>query len=411
MSSWYSHVEAIWDSPMTGPFLPKLASFGRLILFDKRGSGLSDPVPLTSLPTLEEWMDDLRVVLDVVGSKSAALMAGVDAGPMAMLFAATYPERISALALGGSYARFARAPDYPWGAPPEFVQAAPEWIRSKWGTPEFVKAFQPSMSEEDSETSARWFRLCASPGTAAAFLAMAQQIDVRDVLPSIQVPTLVIHRELDPYIRVAHGRYLGEHIPGSRYVELPGAGPAWGMQDNLAFAEIEEFLTGHRPPPEVDRVLATVMFTDLVGSTERAATIGDHKWRGLLEKHNEIVRRELRNHRGIEIKTVGDGFLATFDGPARAILCAQAIRDRLRALELEVRVGLHTGEVELMDQDVGGIGVHIAARLVAMANPGELLATGTVKDLVAGSGINFDDRGVQSLKGVPDEWRLFAVQT
>jgi class 3 adenylate cyclase len=411
MSSWFSHVEANWDNPQSGTVLKRLASLARLIIFDKRGTGLSDPVPLTSLPTLEEWMDDLRVVLDVVGSKRAALMAGVDAGPMAMLFAATYPERTAALVLGGTYARFARAPDYPWGAPPEWIEAAPEWLRSHWGTAAYVKTFSPSLNDEQVEITARWFRLSASPGTAAALLAMTQQIDVRNILPSIRVPTLVLHGQEDTYIRVAHGRYLAEHIPGARYVELPGVGVGWGMGLDLAWNEIEEFLTGHRPVPQADRVLATVMFTDLVGSTERAAAVGDHQWKSLLEKHNEIVRRELKAHRGREIKTVGDGFLATFDGPARAILCAQAIRDRLRGLDLEVRAGLHTGEVELLGEDVGGIGVHIAARVASRAGPREVLVSSTVKDLVAGSGIEFEDRGENELKGVPGEWRLYAVRS
>jgi class 3 adenylate cyclase/pimeloyl-ACP methyl ester carboxylesterase len=410
MGSWFSHVEAIWDSPGAGVFLPRLAALGRLIQFDKRGVGLSDPVPLTSLPTLEEWMEDLRAVLDVAESPRTVVMAAVDAGPMAMLFAATYPERTAGLILGGSYARFARADDYPWGAPPEWIQAAPEWLRSKWGTTEYVRAFSRGWNEELVEASARWFRLCASPGMAAALLAMAQQIDVRNVLPSIRVPTLVIHRKDDSYIRVEHGRYLAEHITGARYVELPGSDPGWGSTDDLAWDEIEEFLTGHRPVPQVDRVLATVMFTDLVGSTERAAQLGDHRWKELLEKHNEIVRRELKAHRGREVKTVGDGFLATFDGPARAILCARAIQDRLRALELEMRVGLHTGEVELMGDDVGGVGVHIAARVAALADGGDILVSRTVTDLVAGSGIEFDDRGMHPLKGLSGEWQLFAVR-
>ncbi len=409
---WVSHVEWCWEEPGFAHFLRRLASFSRLILFDKRGTGLSDPVADQALPTLEERMDDLRAVLDAVGSVRAALLGISEGGPMSALFAATYPERTAALVMYGSYARWIREPDYPWALTREQHERALAVFAQEWGRPIGLHRFFPSVADDPRFAAwwAKYLRLGASPGAALALYRMNIEIDIRHLLPVIRVPTLVLHRTGDRLIDIGASRYLAEHIPGARYTELPGQdhGPWVGDIDTLV-DEIEEFLTGVRHGPEPDRVLATVMFTDIVGSTERAATLGDRAWRALLDTHNEIVRRELERHRGREVKTVGDGFLATFDGPARAIRCACGIRDGVHPLGIEIRAGLHTGECELMGDDVGGIAVHIGARVAASAAPGEVLVSSTVKDLVAGSGLRFADRGVHVLKGVPGEWRLFSL--
>jgi class 3 adenylate cyclase/pimeloyl-ACP methyl ester carboxylesterase len=406
----YQHVEMIWEWPATAQIMKRLSMFSRLILFDKRGTGLSDPVPLTTLPTLEEWMDDVRAVMDAVGCERAAIMAFFEGGPMAMLFAATYPERTSALVLVNSYARLARADGYPWGVPSEPLEAALKNSRAFWRTGGGIDWQLPSRANDPEYRSwwARFERASASPGTFAAIARVNAQVDVRHVLPSIQAPTLILHSRDNPWIRVGHGRYLAQNIPGARYVEVDS--PDIFYTDPEHYDEIEEFITGFRPVPLRDRVLATVLFTDIVGSTKHAAGVGDARWHELLDSHHAIVRRELATARGREVKTLGDGFLATFDGPARAIRCAHAILDRVRGLGLEVRAGLHTGECELIGEDVGGIAVHIAARVAALAEPGEVLVSSTVKDLVAGSGIRFMERGMHELKGVPEEWHLFAVE-
>lgn len=413
LGMWFSHVEAVWDFPPMVGIARRIASLGRLIHFDKRGTGLSDPVPLQTLPTLEEWMDDLRVVLDAVGSERPAILAWGEAGAMAMLFASTYPERTSALVLSDCWARLVRAPDYPMGWPAHFVDGSAEWAEKNWGTGAHLDWFAPD-DAGDSELRAaigKYERQTVSPGAAAAMRRMTFDLDVRHVLPSIQVPTLVLHHSDNPFARVAHGRYLAEHIPGARYVELPGANwaPFNAKEREQVFDEIEEFLTGVRPVPQADRVLATVLFTDVVDSTGHAAELGDRAWRDLLERHRDVVRRQLERHRGREVNTRGDDFLAIFDGPARAIRCASAILQASRALGFDIRAGLHTGEIELMGSDIGGIAVHIGARVSALAASGEVLVSSTVKDLVAGSGIEFDDRGAHTLKGVPGEWRLFTV--
>ena len=412
LGDWFSHVEARWDFAPEADLARRLASIGRLIHFDKRGSGLSDPVPIESLPILEEWMDDLRAVLEAVGSERAALLAWAQGGPIAMLFASTYPELTSALVLDDCWARLARAPDYLIGLPQRLIDAAVDFTEKVWGTAAQMDVFAPELAADTElrQSVARYQRQVASPGAAAAMSRMTFEVDVRHVLPSIQVPTLVLHHADSRAARVGHGRYLAEHIPGARYIELPGSGPAFiGRDREEQIDEIEEFLTGVRPVPQADRVLATVLFTDVVDSTMHAAARGDRAWRDLLERHRELVRRQLERHRGREVNTTGDGFLATFDGPARAIHCASAIIQASRALGVEIRAGLHTGEVELMGSDVGGIAVHIGARVSALAATGEVLVSSTVKDLVAGSGIQFDDRGAHTLKGVPGEWHLFAV--
>lgn len=407
---WVSNIEVLWEEPALARFLRRLASFSRLILFDKRGTGLSDRV--ADMPTLEIRMDDVRAVMDAVDSERAALLGYSEGGPMCALFAATYPARTSALIMGGSYARRTWAPDYPWAPTPEEHQSFLEKCQREWGGPVGLEIRAPSVARDERfrQWWARYLRMSASPGANLALLRMNAEIDIRHVLPAIRVPTLVLHSVGDPGIDVRGGRYLGEKIPGAKYVELPGNDHLPWLSDAEAILdEVEEFLTGVRHGAEPDRVLATVLFTDIVRATERAAALGDRRWRDLLDSHHALVRRELARFRGREVDTTGDGFLATFDGPARAIRCACAVSEGARELDLEIRAGLHTGECELIGDKVGGIAVHIGARVAASASPGEVLVSSTVKDLVAGSGLRFVDRGVHALKGVPGEWRLFAV--
>jgi class 3 adenylate cyclase len=359
-------------------------------------------------------MDDVRTVMDAAGADRVALWGISEGGPMALLFAATYPGRTAALVLQGSFARLPQAPDYQIGFPPEMLLAfIPEW-EQLWGTGDVLANYYfPSVADDPGmrDKFAQWERNGASPGAMVAVLKMAQAIDVRPVLPTISVPTLVVHCTGDPAVPVEHGRYLAEHIPGARYIELAGDDHLTIREgDHGVFDEIEEFLTGARPEPEIDRVLKTVLFTDIVKSTERAVSMGDRRWHELLDAHDAAVRRELEHFRGQEVKTTGDGFLACFDGPARAIRCARAIADRTHALGIDVRAGLHTGECETRGDDLAGVAVHIAARVAALAGAGEVLCSRTVTDLVAGSGIGFADRGVHSLKGVPGTWQTFAVE-
>ena len=406
---WVSNVEYGWEVPPLARFLGRLASFSRLILFDRRGTGLSDRVPEHRLPTLEERMDDVRTVLDEVGSERAAIFGVSEGGALSALFAATYPKRTVALVTFGIFAKRVWSADYPWAPTPEERRKEFESVEREWGRGA-VGAIVPSADEALTRRIAAFFRHSASPGAALALLKMNTEIDVRHVLPAIHVPTLVIHRTGDRDANVEEGRWIASQIPGAKFVELPGEDhvPWVGDQDIVA-DEIEEFLTGVRPQPEPDRVLATVLFTDIVSSTARAAELGDRRWRQLLAAHDAAARRELERFQGREVKTLGDGFLTTFDGPARAIRAACAIRDAVRDLSLEVRAGLHTGECEIVGSDVGGIAVHTGARIVGHARPGEVLVSATVKDLVAGSGIEFEDRGVRELKGVPGEWRVYAV--
>jgi pimeloyl-ACP methyl ester carboxylesterase len=406
----FSHVEHQWEEPSFDRFLRRLASFSRLIVLDVRGTGLSDRA--AELPTLEEQIDDVLAVLDAVGSEQAALFGLSQGGGLVTLFAAAHPERTTALVLFGAYARAVWAEDFSWGRPQEDYDSLLRIADEGWGSGVFLPLVAPTVADDESFKVwwAKQERLSGSPGAILAFLRAQREADVRHVLPAIQAPTLVIQRRDDAYRRVEHGRYLAETIPGAKYVELPGRDnlPYVGNQDAV-LDEVEEFLTGVRHGAEPDRVLATVLFTDIVGATERAAELGDRGWRDLLERHNAVVRRELERGRGREVDTAGDGFLATFDGPARAIRSAHAIAERVEALALEVRSGLHTGEVELAGDHVRGIAVHIGARAAALAGPGEVLVTSTVKDLVAGSGIEFEDRGEHALKGVPGEWRIFRV--
>lgn len=409
---WFGNVDAQWDFPPMERLLRRLASFSRLVLFDKRGTGLSDPVPMRATPTLEEWMDDLRAVLDDAGIDRAAVLCGVGATYMGVLFAATYPERITSLVVVNGYAKMARTPDYPWGRSPDEIRDYVESVEQAWGKPGTMDFLAPSVAKdvELRRAFARYERQWASPGAYAAFTSVREGNDVRRVLPSIRVPTLVIHRSGAQFAPSDGGRFLAEQIVGARYVEVPGIDTyVWAGDIEPILGEVEEFVTGMRRPPETDRVLATVLFTDIVGSTERAAELGDAAWKELLAKHDELIRGELRRFRGREIDTAGDGFLATFDGPARAIRCAEAVRGGARGLGIEIRAGLHTGEVEVAGEKVRGIAVHTGARVAGMAAPGEVLVSSTVKDLVAGSGIVFEDRGSHPLKGVPGEWGLYAV--
>lgn len=415
LPGWISHLEIAWEQPRLANSFRRLASFSRLILLDKRGTGLSDRVSARDLPTLEARMEDIHAVLDAVGSHKAVLYGISEGGPLCMLFAATYPERSAALVLYGSWARAFAAADYAWGFDPAQFDSFLASLEPQWGKGTAVNVVAPSLAEDESFCSwwGRYERMSTSPGTALALLRMAFEGDVRQVLPTISVPTLVLHRADDAFVDVRHGRYIAEHIPGARFVELEGEDHFPLAGDSTAVdREIERFLSdlmGVRRGPSPDRVLATVLFTDIVGSTERAATLGDERWRQLIAVHDAHVRAELERYRGKEIKTIGDGFLATFDGPGRAVYCADAIGKAVRSLGLEVRCGLHTGEVELVDHDIAGIAVNIAARVAALAGPGQILVSSTVKDLVAGSRIEFTDRGFHALKGVPREWHLFTA--
>jgi len=412
---WVSNIEMMWEEPVMARFLERLASFSRLILFDKRGTGLSDRVSINQLPTLEQRMDDVRVVLEAVGSERAALFGHSEGGNMCVLFAATYPERTLALITLGCFAK-RRDPDddYPWAPTAENREETAVDVEQNWGylRPEDVEYYAPSRvgDEQFVRNLERYLRRGASPGAAAALLRVNSYIDVREVLPTIRVPTLILHRTGDHDANVAEGRYLASKIPSAKFVELAGDDHWIAAGDTDAIVdEIEEFLTGTRPAPEANRVLATVLFTDIVGSTERAAELGDRRWRDLLAAHDAAVRRELERFRGREVDTAGDGFLATFDGPARAVRCAIRTGEALSELALEMRAGIHTGECELDGRRIRGIAVHIGARIAALAAPGEILTSHTVKDLVAGSGLRFEDRGVHKLRGVPDEWRLYAA--
>jgi class 3 adenylate cyclase len=405
-----SHVELIWELPPAVHMIERMASFARLILFDKRGSGLSDPV--VGAPTLEERMDDVRAVMEAAGSERAALLGVSEGVPMSILLAATHPELTTGLVLYGGMARSTWAPDYPWATPADALiesslEMAPHMFEGA-----AIEVMAPSMADDAGarEAFARFQRYAATPAMLEQVFLMFLDIDVRAILPTIDVPTLVLHRRGDQAVNRRGAEWMAGQIPGAKYVELKGIDHALYAGDSDAVVdEIEEFLTGARRATEIDRVLATVMFTDIVDSTQRAAAMGDRPWRDLLKAQNDAIRRELVRFSGREIKTLGDGMLATFDGPARAIRCALAVTEAVKPLGIEVRVGLHTGEVELVGDDVAGIAVHIAARVGALAGTGDVLVSSTVKDLVAGSGISFSERGEHELKGIPDQWRLFAV--
>jgi class 3 adenylate cyclase len=408
-------IDSFEDEPHFARFLNRLGSFARIIRYDRRGIGLSDPIAPAVPPTLEQDVDDAVAVLEAVDSRGAAVLGMWASGLTAILLAATRPARVGGLVLVNAYARLERADDYPGGIPAKMLEGyghqliSPDTVRN---TGDVLALVAPSVASD--ERFVRWWeeagRRGASPATAQALWSVWSHADVSDVLSSLQAPTLVVHRRDCRWLRVDHGRYLGEHIPRAKYVEIEGAdAPPFTENADVVLEEIEEFLTGERHDQHLDRVLATVVFTDIVGSTEQAAARGDQQWRELLDRHDAMVRRQLERFGGREVKTTGDGFLASFDGPARAIRCALSVRDGARQLGIDIRAGAHTGEVELRGTDIGGIAVHIGQRISSLAGPGEVLVSSTVKDLVAGSGIEFQDRGTHSLRGVPDEWRVFAV--
>ena len=406
---WVSHLESWWEADAPARFFRRIASFSRLIMFDKRGTGLSDP--FTGVPTLEERSDDVRAVMEAVGSTAAFLCGLSEGGPMSVLFSAAYPDRTRGLILIGSNVRIVKSPDWPYGKTPEEWQEFREGIED-WGQGGLINLFLPSFAgdERAKRYFSRWQRMSASPSTALALFDANTQIDIRHILPQVQVPTLVIHRTDEPVVSVGNARYAAEHIPGARLLEQPGEDhlPWLGDADGMLDA-IEEFVTGSRHHVDEDRILATVLFTDIVDSTRLAAEAGDRRWRELLDAHDEISAREVERFRGRRVKTTGDGMLAVFDGPARGVRCAQAVLDGLAELRVEIRAGLHVGECELRGDDVGGLAVHIGARVAGLARPGEILVSRTVRDLVAGSGLRFDERGEHELKGIPDRWSLYAV--
>jgi class 3 adenylate cyclase len=411
VNGFTTHVELVWEHEPARHYLQRLASFARVINFDRRGSGLSDPV--AQAPTLEQRMDDVRAVMDAAGSERAALLGISEGVCMSLLFAATYPDRVTALVCVGGMARSTQADDYPWASPVEsLMESGAELIGPFWGQGAIIEVGAPSQTD-NPEVRAFWARLeraSASPGMLGSLVAMFLDLDVRDVVSSVHVPTLVLHRRYDRLVNVRNGRWLAEHLPNARLVELPGMDHvSWYEDPERTLGEIQEFLTGARHAPESDRILATVLFTDIVDSTRTAAELGDQRWRELLDGHDRTVREALDRFDGRAVKSIGDGFLATFDGPARAIRGAQAIASSCGPLGLRIRAGIHTGECEVMGDDIGGIAVHIAARVSALAGPGEVLVSRTVRDLVAGSGIEFADRGTHELKGVPDRWQLLAV--
>jgi pimeloyl-ACP methyl ester carboxylesterase len=406
-----THVELVWEHEPAARALEGLASFARVITFDRRGSGLSDPV--AEAPTLEQRMDDVRAVMDAAGSERAALIGISEGASMSILFAATYPDRVQALVACGGMARSTEDDDYPWALPVgALVESGLELIAPHWGEGAIIEIAAPSQADNPETRAffARLERASASPGMLASLVQMFLDIDVRDVVPSVHVPTLVLHRRYDRLVNVRNGRWLAEHLPNAKLVELPGNDHIlWYEDPERTLGEMQEFLTGSRSAPEPDRMLATVVFTDIVDSTRTASELGDRRWREVLENHHATVRSALGRFDGREVKSIGDGFMATFDGPARAIRCARAILDDSEQAGVPVRAGVHTGECEVMGDDIGGIAVHIAARVSALAGAGEVLVSRTVKDLVAGSGIDFADRGDHALKGIPDSWQLYAA--
>jgi class 3 adenylate cyclase len=409
---WISHIDLSWEQPAIASFFERLSNFSRLIIFDKRGTGLSDRVADKELPTLEQRMDDVRAVMDAVGSERATLVGYSEGGPMAALFAATYPHRTTALVLYGSYARWTRDDDYPWAMTTAEHEAAMQVLEQNWGTAVGLKTFAPSIAKDESARAswAKYLRASAGPSAAIALYRMNIQIDIRSILPAIRIPTLVLHRAGDRLVDVGSGRYLAKHIAGARYIELPGDDHLFHVGDvQRVEAEIEEFVTGARPRIDEDTVLATVMFVDIVDSTQRATALGDEMWRHLLEQYMQRVERQVTHYRGKVLDTAGDGVFASFDGPARGIRCARAIQDEAADLGMKMRCGVHTGECQVSGSKVAGIAVHIGARIASLANPDEILVSETVKSLVVGAGLKFSDRGCHPLKGVEGDWRLFAV--
>ena len=406
-------LDMAWDHVPQERYLRRLASFSRLILMTPRGTGASDPIPLGAPPTSEEWTTDFKFVLDAVGSERAALVHASDMGPPGLLFAATFPERTRSLVLIDCYPTLRRQDDYPWGMPPTVIDRMDAALVSGWGSGEILHLLAPELAEDQRLRAwfSRYERSAISPSTFRVARKTVGALDLRGVLPSIKAPTLVIAHAGNRYVRPAHGRYLAEHIPNAKYVERAGVWGLYWLHDvDGTLDEVQAFLTGTKGPPDLDdRVLATVLFTDIIGSTKRAVDLGDRRWRALLDEHDTLTRKEIERFRGRLVQSTGDGLLATFDGPARAIRCALALIDAVRPLGIEVRTGLHTGEIERRGEDVSGIAVHIAQRVMSAAGAGEVFVSGAVPPLVAGSGIEFDHRGTRELKGVPGEWRLYSV--
>ncbi|MFL5823085.1 MAG: adenylate/guanylate cyclase domain-containing protein [Solirubrobacteraceae bacterium] len=408
---YVTHVELVWEHGPAARFQEALAAFARVITFDRRGSGLSDPV--RDAPTLEERMDDIRAVMDAAGSEQAALVGVSEGVPLSILFAAAHPERVRALVCTGGMARSTYADDYPWANPADaLLESGQELILPFWGDGSIVEVTAPS---QESDPSTRQFfgrlqRATASPGMLTALAQMFLETDIRDIVGTVHVPALLLHKTRDRLVNVGNSRWLAEHLPNARLVELDGDDhTVWYERPEEWIGEVQEFLTGARPSPTPERILATVLFTDIAGSTDRAAQLGDRRWLELLAAHHRMVREALDRFAGREVKTIGDGFLATFDGPARAIRCALEIIESSEALGIQVRAGLHAGECEVMGSDIGGLAVHIAARVSDLAQPHEVLVSRTVKDLVVGSGIQFTDRGTHTLKGLPEAWQLHAA--
>jgi class 3 adenylate cyclase len=408
----YGSIDLDWDDPMVASMYRRMAAFSRVIRFDRRGSGASDPLPLDALPSWESYIDEVVAVMDAAGSEQAAIMGIFDAGPMATLFAATRPDRTVALILANTSARILASDDYPLGAPSSVAEAAIDRVARTWGTEEQARMQVPSRASD--ERFRRWFarytRSIAGPTAVRAYLRAMLDVDARSMLSSVHVPTLILHRKHYPLFRIEHGRYLAEQIKGARIFEIPGSdGPLPWENADMVVDLIEEFLTGVRRGAEPGRAVATVLFTDIVRSTERAGELGDARWLEVLNLHNQAAHRLTEAFRGRVIQTTGDGVLATFDGPRRGIRASVALRDELLRVGLEVRSGIHTGEVELRDQDVGGMAVHIAARVMAAAGAGEILVSRTVRDLIVGSEVRLEERGQHTLKGVVGDWQLFAV--
>jgi class 3 adenylate cyclase/pimeloyl-ACP methyl ester carboxylesterase len=414
-------IDLRWEYPPYASFLQRVSSFSRVIAFDRRGTGASDPVPLDALPTWEEWADDSMAVLDAVGSERAAIMGAVDGGPAALLFAAAHPDRSSALILASSFARVAADTDYPCGVDPVALDANVEWTRENWGTESFqdlggfYRTFYgtPGIDPEFRRWSAKSQRMSCSPREAATYLHYIKEIDARHVLPTIRVPTLIMHPQDAPLFEL--GSFLAEHIDRSRFVSVEGDSSFYFLDQNLepntgVISEMEKFLTGGTLGIDMDRALTALLFTDIVESTQQAALLGDRRWRELLDTHDAVNRAVIDRHRGRVVKMTGDGVLATFDGPGKALRCAFALRDALAPLGIQIRAGLHAGEVELRGNDIGGIGVHVAARVLEQAQAGEIVTSAAVPLLVAGSGVEFDEKGEHELKGVPGTWKLFSVR-
>ena len=407
---WASNVENIWTLREFAAFADKLAQFAQVILLDRRGTGLSDPV--VNPPTLEERMDDVRAVMDAAGWERAAIWGISEGGPMAIMFAATYPHRVPALVLYGTFARFSRADDYPYGYPPKANEQWVAALEATWGTGELSRSFAPSLVADAAvmRNLARLERMAMSPGTARKLFGLLTQTDVRHLLPAIRVPTLVLHRAGDQPVRVGHARYLAEHIAGAKYIELAGHDHLlWVGDIDTLLSEVREFLTGERVAPDSDRILTTILFCDIVDSTKRAVELGDHEWKQLLSRFYALADDKLHHFRGRKLDTAGDGLFAAFDGPARAVRCGAALVEAVQSLGVQLRVGVHTGECEVLGEKYSGLAVHLGARVASAAEPGQVLVSSTVKDLVVGSGLHFEDLGLRTLKGVPDEWRLFAT--